>query len=68
MNFVISGKRARVTVSAAQASGSGTQASVTASSEPQSEPGFWTTSRRIGAALVGLATIAGAAFAAIEVF
>jgi hypothetical protein len=67
-NFVISGKRAKVTVSAAQAGGSGTQASATAPPEPQSESGFWTTSRRIGAAVVGVATIAGAVFAAIEFF
>jgi hypothetical protein len=68
MNFVISGKRAKVTLSAAQARGSGPQATVTAPSEQQSEPDFWTTSRRIGAAVVGLATIAGAVFAAIQVF
>jgi hypothetical protein len=66
MHFVISGKRAKVSVSAAQASGSDTRATVTAPSE--SESGFWTTWRRIGAAVVGVATIAAAVFAAIQVF
>jgi hypothetical protein len=68
MNFAISGKRAKVNVTAAQASGSDTQATVTVPSERQSESGFWTTSRRIGAAVVGAATIAAAVFAAIQVF
>ncbi len=68
MNFVISGKRAKVNVTASQASGSESNAttSVTPSSEP--EPGFWTTSRRIGAVVVGIATIAAAVFAGIQVF
>ena len=44
------------------------QDAVLHSSSSCCEPGFWTTSRRIGAALVGLATIAGAVFAAIEIF
>lgn len=66
INVVINGKRARVNVAAAQASGdSGT---VLASQAPTEEFGFWTTSRRIGAAIVGIATIAAAVFAGIEVF
>lgn len=68
MNFVITGKRAKVSVNAAQASGEGAAASTTASTEGGSESGFWTTSRRLGGAVVGLATIAAAIFAAIEVF
>ena len=68
MNFVITGKRAKVTVSAAQATGSATRATITGPSHQQPESGFWTTWRRIGAAAVGLATIAGAAFGAIQIF
>ncbi len=67
MNFVISGKRAKVNVTASQASGSGSNAT-SGTSASSSEPGFWTTSRRIGATVGGIATVAGAVFAGIEVF
>lgn len=66
INVVVNGKRARVSVAAAQASG-GSSATL-ASEAPSEESGFWTTSRWIGAAIVGIATIAAAVFAGIEVF
>lgn len=67
INFIVSGKRAKVAFNAAQASGAAT-ATATTAAPPEPEAGFWTTSRRIGAVIVGIATIAGAVFAAIQVF
>lgn len=69
VNVVVKGMgRKTVTVNTAQTSGSDSPAM--AKVEPAEEPDspFWTTSRRIGAAVVGVATIAGAVFAAIQVF
>ena len=64
VQVVVHGKKARVAVSSAQASAPFSTATV----EPEPEPGFWTTGRRIGGAAVGLATIAGTVFAAIQLF
>jgi AbiTii-like protein len=66
INVIVHGKRAKVKVAAAQASG-GSYAMLT-SEDSGAESGPWTTSRRIGAASVGVATIAAAIFAGIEVF
>lgn len=66
MNFVVSGKRAKVSVNTTQASGSAV--ATTTVSTARDEGAFWTTSRKIGAAVVGAATIAGAIFAAIQAF
>lgn len=56
-----------VRVTTAQASGTGTKADAS-TDEGAEESGFWTHWRKIGAFAVGVASIAGAAFAAIEVF
>lgn len=57
-----------MTVTTAQSNASESTAAneLPGSLEPESE--FWTASRRIGAALVGLAGIAAAVFAGIDVF
>ncbi|MEA2235204.1 MAG: hypothetical protein QOD83_5020 [Solirubrobacteraceae bacterium] len=68
MNFIVSGKRNTVQINAPQASGTQSAASVTHVQAPEPEPGVWTTSRKLGGALVGLATIAGTVFAAIQLF
>lgn len=67
LNFVVTGKRAKVSVSAAQATGSAPALASTSGAGEEAESGTWTTSRRIGAAVVGVATIAAAIFGAIEV-
>ena len=67
MTFLVTGKRARVNVNAAQASGTGSSATTSVAPTPEPERGFWTTWRKIGAAAVGIATIAGAVLAAIQV-
>ncbi len=66
INFVISGKRAKVNVNAAQAFGTATTATVNGAAP--TEPPTWTAWRTVGAVVVGLATIAAAVFAAIQVF
>jgi hypothetical protein len=66
VNVVVSGKRSKVQVTTAQTSGEGARADARAE-ESADEPGFWTLWRKIGAFAVGVATIAGTAFAAIEV-
>jgi len=68
MSFVVTGRRAKVNVTATQASGTGAMATTAATNGPHAESGFWTTSRKVGAAVVGLATIAGAILTAIQVF
>ena len=62
VSVVATGKRARVHVTTTQASGAAT-ATVTGGSEH----GFWTRWRKVGASVVGLATIAGAAAAIVAV-
>jgi hypothetical protein len=57
INVAISGNKARVTTTSAQAS-KGSAASV-GTAQPAEKP-FWTRSRRVGAFVVGAATIAGA--------
>lgn len=69
MNFVISGKRAKVNVNAAQASGPSATATTTVEHPPETDGrGFWTFWRRVGAGVVGVATIAGTVFAGIQLF
>lgn len=65
VHVIVSGKRSKVRVTTAQASGEGAKADASAD-EGADESVFWTRWRKIGAFAVGLATIAGAAFAAIE--
>jgi hypothetical protein len=57
INVAISGNKARVTTTSAQAS-EGSTASV-GTVQPAKKP-FWTRARRVGAFVVGAATIAGA--------
>jgi hypothetical protein len=70
VQFVVTGKRHRINVNTAQASGAGASANVTVEPPAVETSTFWTRSRRIGAFVVGLATIAGAiaAIAALHPF
>jgi len=65
VNVVLHGKRSQVVVNAPQAAGGGT-ASVITNDEGPEESEFWTRSRRIGAFVVGLASIAGAVAAIVQ--
>jgi hypothetical protein len=69
VGLVVTGKRARVQVTTAQATGS--QTTATALNESQigqrsSETGFWTRWRKVGAFVVGLATVVGAVAAILQ--
>jgi hypothetical protein len=67
VNLVVTGKRARVQVTSAQASGVGTTATAGSGASAEQEHGFWTRWRRIGAFVVGTATIVGAIAAIITI-
>ena len=67
VNIAVGGKRPRVTVTTAQSSGAGSTSTAGNSGEPK-ETGFWTRGRRIGALVVGVATIVAAVFGGFEVF
>jgi hypothetical protein len=58
VNVVVTGKRSRVNINSAQASGEA-RAAVTVTPQPPAESGFWTLWRKIGAFVVGAATVAG---------
>jgi hypothetical protein len=62
INVAINGNKARVTTTSAQASG-GSTASV-GTTQPEAKP-FWTKARKIGAFVVGVATIVGAVAAVL---
>ena len=64
VNVVLHGKRSHVVINAPQAV-EGSTASVTNDAGPE-ESEFWTRSRRIGAFVVGLASIAGAVAAILQ--
>lgn len=68
VSVVVTGKRSQVNVTTAQASGPGTAATATApDAQPEPEAsGFWTRSRKIGAFIVGLASVVAAVIAVIE--
>ena len=67
VNVLVTGKRPRVHVTSAQASGSGTTA--TAGAQPQQEEsGFWTRSRKTGAFVAGAVGVAAGIVAIIEFF
>jgi hypothetical protein len=66
VQVVVTGKRSKVTVTTAQASDNGT-ASLRMEDPRRDESKFWTRSRRIGAFAVGLASIAGAVAAVLQV-
>jgi AbiTii len=60
VNVVVTGKRSRVNVTAAQASGpEATATSTVETAPPPEESGFWTRWRKIGAFIVGAASVAG---------
>ena len=67
VNVVVTGKRSKVNVTTAQASGSnGSAVASIEESQPQTDSPFWTRSRRIGAFIVGAATVIGAIVAVIQ--
>lgn len=59
VNVAVSGKKSRVTVAAAQSSPGGVSSVTPAASEDVESP-FWTTARKIGAVIVGIATVVAA--------
>jgi AbiTii len=65
VQVVVTGKRSNVTVTTAQASGGGSTSISTEEPGPE-ESEFWTRSRRIGAFVVGLATVVAAVVAIIQ--
>jgi hypothetical protein len=65
VNVAVSGKKSRVTVAAAQASPGGVN-SVTPAAREEVEPPFWTTARKIGAVVVGVATVLATVVAILE--
>jgi hypothetical protein len=65
VNVAVSGKKARVTVAAAQSSPGGVS-SVTPADSADVGPPFWTTARMIGAAVVGIFTILGTVAAILQ--
>lgn len=68
VNVVVTGKRSTVNVTAAQASGTESKANADSSSthRPATESGFWTRGRKIGAFIVGTATVVAAAVGVIQ--
>jgi AbiTii-like protein len=71
VQVIVTGKRSQVRVTTAQADSPGAVAIADAREENVQNPpesGFWTGWRKIGAFIVGLATIAGAAVAIIQLF
>lgn len=67
VSVVVTGKRSKVQVTAAKAAGRDASATATSAEAPQEDSGFWTTGRKIGAFIVGLATVAGAVFGLIQI-
>jgi AbiTii len=66
VNVILGGKRNRLTINAAQAGGDGSTAGASPDGRGEEEAsGFWTTWRKVGAFVVGLATVAGAAAAVV---
>jgi hypothetical protein len=71
VQVLVTGKRSQVRVTTAHADGAGAMAiAKTHGDEVQALPesGFWTRWRKVGAFIVGLATVAGAAIGAIQLF
>jgi hypothetical protein len=65
VNVAVSGKKSRVTVAAAQSSGGGVS-NVTPAAREDVESPFWTTARKIGAVLVGIATVLATVVAVLQ--
>lgn len=68
VQVVVSGKRSQANVTITQASGVGSATTTTTNPVPAQEPDGWSRGRKIGTGLVGVATIAGAVFAAVQAF
>lgn len=67
VQVVVSGKRHRVSVNTAQAAGAPASVDVAPAIRDTDDSPFWTRSRRIGAFVVGSATIVGAATAVVAI-
>jgi AbiTii-like protein len=67
VQLVVTGKRHNISVNTAQAEGDSSSATVTIPEQKEVESPFWTRSRRIGAIVVGAATIIGAVAAVIAI-
>lgn len=67
IQFVITGERHNINVTAAHAEGDATSASVALPESLEVDSQFWTKSRKIGAFIVGVATIVAAVAAVIAV-
>jgi AbiTii-like protein len=67
VSVVVSGKRSRVNVTTAQASGEEASASASPPGAESSDSGFWTRGRKIGAFVVGAATVVGAVVGVLQV-
>lgn len=67
VQLVVTGKRHNISVNTAQAEGDATSATVMAPEPKEPDSPFWTRSRRIGAFIVGVATIVGAVAAVIAI-
>jgi hypothetical protein len=66
VSVVVTGKRSQVNVTAAQASGQETSASVTPPVAESADSEFWTRGRKIGAFVVGTATVVGAVIGVLQ--
>jgi hypothetical protein len=67
VTILVTGKRPNVRVNTAQATGDGATATLTAAAPPASQESFWTVWRKIGAFIVGAATVAGVVIAATQI-
>lgn len=67
VNVVVTGERSQVSVTTAQATGNATATAADVDGEPSAGQ-FWTTWRKAGAFIVGLATVAAAVVAIVEFF
>jgi hypothetical protein len=65
VNVAVHGRKSRVTVTAAQTAGDGD--STVQAPPTKDEPAWWTLGRKVSAALVGVATVAGAYWAWVAV-
>jgi len=67
VQVVVTGKRHSISVNTAQAEGVASSTTVTVPEQDEADSPFWNRSRRIGAFVVGAATIVGAAAAVIAI-
>lgn len=67
VQVVVTGRRNQINMNTALTEGAGSSAAVTVPAPQDADPRFWTRSRRIGAFVVGAATVVGAIAAVIAV-